>query len=463
MANQENSSFDIWTLIAAEKYAKEHGGGGGTSYHDSLLNRDKDDQHPISAITDLTDNLNKLKYANLHIKKLEDYLYFGEFNNLDYTKAREWFRTHPITSSACSVVYKDGYAIRNLDWLYSETAGFIGITSAAEGRHASVWTSAVLNSLTAEEVNKNEWNDLYDILPFLADSGVNDAGLFVAELVVPTDKTETTGTYPPGPDCHMAMVPRYILDNAGSIEEAVTLLSTSNIYANGSELHYILADSTGTYGIEFVDNFIYEHPEFPNVPAMTNFYLADWDGEIVTGFETPGGIAPSDTTLTAHASGLERYQTILDGYEDLTRDTAMDFAQSLNFTKAYSDDSEMYSEFVGGGLTVYDYKDEFTLTMDAERNKFDNRSRDISDSNYGTWQTVHSVVYDISDCKLQLRCQERLKDWNANLDGMIENNTSIIEVTLEEYQAIGEEKMSNNIVYCITDANNLPYMNGRSF
>lgn len=52
-------SLDVTTLALAKSYTNQHSGGadGGTSDHTKLKNRDADNQHPMSAITGLTDAL----------------------------------------------------------------------------------------------------------------------------------------------------------------------------------------------------------------------------------------------------------------------------------------------------------------------------------------------------------------------------------------------------------------------
>lgn len=47
------------------------GGGGGTSDHRALTNRDADDQHPIKAITGLGDKLNTIPPAAERITNTE--------------------------------------------------------------------------------------------------------------------------------------------------------------------------------------------------------------------------------------------------------------------------------------------------------------------------------------------------------------------------------------------------------
>ena len=61
---------DILASWAARIEALEQGGfGGGTTDHSKLTNRDADDQHPISAITGLQNELNKLQNAkNITLK-----------------------------------------------------------------------------------------------------------------------------------------------------------------------------------------------------------------------------------------------------------------------------------------------------------------------------------------------------------------------------------------------------------
>lgn len=199
------------------------------------------------------------------------------------------------------------------------------------GRHGSHSIVHANDIITESLMSSGEWNDILDIIPFMTVDGQNDVGVFCEINVVPVgDKGHTTGTNPGKEDMCILMLTRFILDYADSATNAIDLLDELNIWAPNNDLkslecHFMIADKYFTYVVEFVNNevviFSDNDSRYPKIPnhknILTNFYLDGWDGRIITGFDTEEGIDSEDTTLTAHAMGLERYQIASDLYNSL--------------------------------------------------------------------------------------------------------------------------------------------------
>lgn len=89
----------------------ENGGGSGTFNHNELLNRDLDNQHPISAITGLEEELRQKEgRAYVALDKIKPYLYNITYANMDYNFAKDYFLTKKpeINLGACSTVRNGG-------------------------------------------------------------------------------------------------------------------------------------------------------------------------------------------------------------------------------------------------------------------------------------------------------------------------------------------------------------------
>lgn len=375
--------------------------------------------------------MNEYRLSNLRMQKLRDYLYYTEFADWDYAKGNEYYRRHRADPGACSSVRNGSFYGRNFDWFYDNAATFVVRSLGTKGRHSSISVSGGTSLLTEEIAAKGEWTDDFEYIPFLSVDGINDAHVACNTNIVPAgDKGRTTGTNPDAEESMCSvMIVRYVLDYADSAADAVEKIRTVNWWAPGDEspfgaieVHCMIADKDSTYVVEFADNEIRvfsdaedEYPDIPNgMPVMTNFYYDGWDGDIVTGFDR-GGIEPEETTLTAHAEGLERYQILCDGYDMAGTMTGMaDLMESVKFTNSYDRSGNIwYSDFCGeyaepyGDLTIYMSAEEYQPILDYTEELYLNRSRDTAK----TWQTVHMSVIDIDNGTIAVYAQE---DYSRN-------------------------------------------------
>lgn len=333
----------------------------------------------------------------VEVEKVAPYLFKKTFDDLDYDNANDYFRKYKPVVGGCSAVRNGNLFGRNYDWYYDEKVSFVTYTPAFAGRHAVLGIASGTSDLTQEFVESGKHSDSYKIVPFMLMDGINDAGLICEINVVPAgDNGVTYGTNAEGADLFALMIPRFVLDHASSVDEAIQLLESRNIYCadnNGvtQEFHFMIADVEKTVVVEFIDNEMNVIEEFVgDKPIMTNLYLTNYDG--------------TRESLTDHAQGIERQAILSAGYDTTnTEITMIALMVSVWFTTAYSTTVSplWYSDFSGGDLTKDSTPEEYEPVMEIARNLFANRQRDGK-----TWQTVHTSVYNIADKRLTVIPQE---------------------------------------------------------
>ena len=243
--------------------------------HNDLANRNEYGAHNISAIRKLPEKLASLKNqidekqpiqnAYNNIDKIKDYLYQLEYTTIDYNYAKEYFKNnYDVTPSACSSVRLDRFYGRNLDWTYNNNAEFIVKTKSLKNKYATLSVCTGIEKLSNEFVDSCEYSELYKIIPFYVDDGINEKGVFCNINIVPTDKgltTETTPLIEQKEELNIRMIPRFILDNFSSAIEAITyiknyvkLTAPKKLQEMGYEAHFMVGDETSTYCLEIVNN-----------------------------------------------------------------------------------------------------------------------------------------------------------------------------------------------------------------
>lgn len=352
---------------------------------------------------------NKIDAKDIHLTKIDDYLYKADFDNIDYDYGYKYFNNNDVIAvfGACSGIRAGDIFARNYDWLYDNAVEFIVRVPAIEGRHASIGVSSMNEKFTPNIMADKPIKSYAKAIPFLTLDGMNDAGLTVSTNVVPAgDKGHTTEQDNPT-RIYNLMVVRYLLDHAATVDEAIDLFTNElSVYAKDNiELHWLIADANKTYIVEYTDNELQVITN--NEGIMTNFYHTDWDGQLITGFDEPEGILPTDTTLTAHAEGIERYE-ILRAAKPSIADvaSARSAMAAIKYTNTYGTPF-WYSEAVGntekfGDLTIYQNKSEFDDIEDYMKQLYIDRTRD----NPKTWQTVHNSIYDLKNKTLTVWTQE---------------------------------------------------------
>lgn len=347
---------------------------------------------------------------------IKDYLFEISYSNIDYDFAKSYMKQNqPTINGACSSIRNGNWYGRNFDWKFDENVEFLVRTPRSNGRYGSIGFASAINGLTNEFVKSGSESDLYNIVPFMMADGINECGVVANVNVVPADKGVTTGTVPAiSTEIEMCsvMLVRYVLDHFASANEAVEYIKNyvsvyvpNSLLQMGYEPHFMIADDTDTYLVEFFGNETVV--QRMNAPYMTNFYLSDVnlnaDGKVYTPADV--GHSASENNVSERGGGLERYNLIVEKYTECESKNGMrDLLNALKYTKSYNRATEpfWFTEFVGiDGLTVDNVAEDFTDVVNRAIKLFDNRIR-----NGKTWFTGHSAIYDIEHRNVSVIVQE---------------------------------------------------------
>ena len=119
--------------------------------------------------------------------------------------------------------------------------------------------------------------------PYFTADGMNEAGVAISLLSVPYSKAPEKEN---APLLESEQVCRLILDNAGTVDEAIKLFESfnykSSVLRSLSACHFLLADKSGKMAVvEFHDGIVDTvEPIHDNFMTVTNFYL---NGQISSG------------------------------------------------------------------------------------------------------------------------------------------------------------------------------------
>jgi hypothetical protein len=177
--------------------------------------------------------------------------------------------------SCFSTLNEDGQAIfgRNFDWYNRPT--LLLFAHPPDG-YASA--SMVDISYLGLDTSEPSWSDRIQLLsaPYLPFDGMNEAGLAVGMMAVPSAQ--------PGYDSQKVTIDslaaiRLLLDNAGSVDEAISLLQAYNIaWGGGPPLHYLVADASGDSAVvEFVGGELKVLRSKDPWQVSTNFVISGKD------------------------------------------------------------------------------------------------------------------------------------------------------------------------------------------
>jgi hypothetical protein len=208
--------------------------------------------------------------------------YYGDYGFTDYLKKGTPSIYLPVPAGprvygreeACTVfstLNKNGNMIfgRNFDW-YDHPA-LILFTAPPDG-YASV--SMVDISYLGFGMDDTLWLDLDLLLktPYLPFDGMNECGIAIGVMLVPHAEG---GSDPSKATIGDLEVVRLVLDYAGSVEEAVSLLRQYNVRFD-TPLHYLISDRSGSSAVvEFVGgevNVIWGEEEWQ---VSTNFLFSE--------------------------------------------------------------------------------------------------------------------------------------------------------------------------------------------
>ena len=275
-------------------------------------------------------------------------------------------KTSSIACSAFTADTQSGDRVFGRNYDFSATNTAIVYTDPGEGRHASY--STIDLSFLGLDADKDVETIGQKILtlaaPYVPLDGVNDAGVACGIFMSyqGEGKGTPTDTQTDRPDITSTTLLRLILDYADSVEDAVALAQQYDLHDSASScFHYMVADSTGRSAI------------------------LEWVG----------------TDADHDADGAQRQLNVLWNDTDALSDSS-DWQVVTNFIKApgYYDGTAVERK----GLDRYEHlaaalreTDGIVADKDAAMDLLASVGRRTWDNDDSNSNTVHSVVYDLTD------------------------------------------------------------------
>ena len=284
-------------------------------------------------------------------------------------------KTSSIACSAFTADTQSGDRVFGRNYDFSATNTAIVYTNPGEGRHASY--STIDLSFLGLDADKDVETISQKILtlaaPYVPLDGINDAGVACGIFMSyqGEGKGTPTDTQTDRPDITSTTLLRLILDYADSVEDAVALAQQYDLHDSASScFHYMVADSTGRSAIlEWVGTDA-DH-DADGAQRQLNVLWNDTDAlsdssdwQVVTNFiKTPGYY---DGT-TAEMKGLDRYEHLAAALRETDgivadKDAAMDLLASVGRRTWDNDDSNSNTVH----SVVYDLTDKSVLWVGNE-------------------------------------------------------------------------------------------------
>ena len=284
-------------------------------------------------------------------------------------------KTSSIACSAFTADTQSGDRVFGRNYDFSATNTAIVYTDPGEGRHASYSTIdlSVLGLDADKDVETIGQKFLTLAAPYVPLDGINDAGVACGIFMSyqGEGKGTPTDTQTDKPDITSTTLLRLILDYADSVEDAVALAQQYDLHDSASScFHYMVADSTGRSAIlEWVGTDADHDADgaqrqlnvlWNDTDALSD--SADW--QVVTNFiKTPGYY--DDTT--AEMKGLDRYEHLAAALRETDgivadKDAAMDLLASVGRRTWDNDDSNSNTVH----SVVYDLTDKSVLWVGNE-------------------------------------------------------------------------------------------------
>jgi len=314
------------------------------------------------------------------IEKFSSQPFLGEtyVNDYDYEKGNQYLIDYLVNADAtgaCSSFRSGDFAARNLDWFIRDYAMLVVhmASNSQKHRYASVGiissTAHVNRAMIASgKVNDkityqgSTIEDFRSFFPIFTTDGINEKGVCVnTNIVVHEDGVRPgyvpcTGDKSIGKTSFVAL-PRFILDNCASCDEAIKKCSELNLTQayNGSlaneDSHIFVSDNDKTVILEWYNNKMV-YTEFPRekkfrtdsgMPAiMTNFYNCVGNKHV-----NSEGFINLNTMLPAHpyAMGVERYELLRDGYDNVNSiESAQKQIEKVLYSKYFQMGTNWYTE-----------------------------------------------------------------------------------------------------------------------
>lgn len=284
-------------------------------------------------------------------------------------------KTSSIACSAFTADTQSGDRVFGRNYDFSATNTTIVYTDPGEGRHASYSTIdlSFLGLDADKDVETIGQKFLTLAAPYVPLDGINDAGVACGIFMSyqGEGKGTPTDTQTDRPDITSTTLLRLILDYADSVEDAVALAQQYDLHDSASScFHYMVADSTGRSAIlEWVGTDADHDTDgaqrqlnvlWNDTDALSD--SADW--QVVTNFiKTPGYY---DGT-SAEMKGLDRYEHLAAALRETDgivadKDAAMDLLASVGRRTWDNDDSNSNTVH----SVVYDLTDKSVLWVGNE-------------------------------------------------------------------------------------------------
>lgn len=308
-----------------------------------------------------------------------------------------------IAEQGCAACENGNFVGRNLDLVCSSACDIVVHTTKTEDRFASValcggvinWNSDFLHT------GMNGDEEQFGLVPWAVMDGINENGVFVCSLTVPVgqgDNNPTSGTNQSAEESlNLQFIPRYILDNAESVEDAITKLNSLNITnelydffkyrERGFEAHFLVSDDERTVVVEFVNNNLVVN----DVNVATNFYESNEDH--------------------LHSRGKERFGILEEGITSATNaSNMMKLLETVKYSNAYTNEQDNFwwTDHYGS-LTDKETGETIDITnenVDQYKDKIVEScvgyNPDTEDRTLGWKKTWHSVVYNKKNMSFDL-------------------------------------------------------------
>ncbi len=332
----------------------------------------------------------------------DEYLYKITYEDYDFDAAEaiseERFSLLNNKPAGCTSVRNGNLVGRNLDYYVDGLADIVLHMKGKEGRFESIGMATCMPFATKEAIdNGTICEELFKVIPYSMTDGINENGVVINVNVVPTKECEpTTGTNPNAPTLITTGVVRYVLDNAKSVDDAITLIKSRNLIAPPTEkfpfeTHWMISDSTKTVVVEIWNNEVI----VSDSNIMTNFYVCHPEA--------------------LYGQGIERFGIMKENYDlGSTKEGMLELMKKVWYSKAYSTKTDpfWYSEYFDRNteLSIKDVQEGNLAKFDSIKNEAENRYQNIDyqkANRFGKdWYTTHTTIYDIDNLSFTINAQE---------------------------------------------------------
>ena len=309
-------------------------------------------------------------------RALPKYLHELDFDDSYAADAERYYEIADATGG-CSARATMAGMERNFDFPYDDRAEFvIRMRGNDFGRLASVGVANVGTNITEQMVTSGKQlpPQFYKALPGATVDGINECGVVAEINVVPVNGAawETKGSR----DINAIGAVRWALNYAPTAEHAATNLAKrvyipASMKRKGYSCHFMIADANSAWIVE--DGVAHRAWSVTNCVVMTNFRLYADD---------------------PYGTGRERYAILEQPHNSIT---------SAWFRAAYRRPFARPSEFAAPGVGRWDETGKLLAWAEA------NVPRGAPETlrrGGGSWQTLHTSVYDFARKTLKICVQE---------------------------------------------------------